>query len=353
MARRRSTHRKLRALVSLGVLLAITLAVWFWPRGDAAPPDALPPVLTGTVGLDRSKPALERIVPPQKETPPPSARPSVEPPSVSPGLVEVPASRPASSRPATTPDLAGSEADFQAGLEAYLRSDLHTARIRLNRALLAGLPADRAKRARETLADLADRTVFTRAALEGDPLTGYYVVESGDTLVKIAKQLKLFEDFLAEVNGIANKNFIRQGMRLKVVHGPFHAAISKSDHLMHVYLQDVYVRSFRVALGVNGGTPTGRWKVVNHQENPSWVDPRTGKRWHADDPQNPIGEYWIGLEGTRGGAVGQFGYGIHGTIEPGSIGQDVSMGCVRLSPDDVALLYRLLVPGESFVTVSE
>jgi hypothetical protein len=240
--------------------------------------------------------------------------------------------------------------ELQAGLEARRQDDLLKARDLINRALHTGLTPEQSALARQALAELAGRTIFSSAVIAGDPLADHYTVRSGDTLGRISKRFKISEDLLAEVNGITNKNFIREGRRFKVVDGPFHAAITKSNHLMHIYLQDVYVRTFRVALGADGSTPTGRWKVINQQENPGWVDPRTGRRWHPDDPENPIGEYWIGLEGVEGDAVGQFGYGIHGTIEPETIGQNVSLGCVRLAPDDIATVYKLLVVGESYVT---
>ena len=64
-----------------------------------------------------------------------------------------------------------------------------------------------------------------------------------------------------------------------------------------------------------------------------------------------MGERWIGLEGVKGNAVGREGYGIHGTIEPESIGKAVSMGCVRMLNEDVAFLYDLMLPGRSTVTI--
>jgi lipoprotein-anchoring transpeptidase ErfK/SrfK len=71
----------------------------------------------------------------------------------------------------------------------------------------------------------------------------------------------------------------------------------------------------------------------------------------ADDPQNPLGERWIGLIGVSGGAVGQERYGIHGTIEPQSIGQSISLGCVRMYNEDVAQVYSYLVEKHSTVTI--
>ncbi|MFQ5411724.1 MAG: L,D-transpeptidase, partial [Phycisphaerae bacterium] len=111
------------------------------------------------------------------------------------------------------------------------------------------------------------------------------------------------------------------------------------------------IRSFRVGLGTNGGTPLGRWFVKNKLENPAWTDPGTGRYYAAADPDNPIGERWIGIECVEGGCLGREGFGIHGTIEPQSIGENMSMGCVRLVPEDVALLYDLLVERHSHIDI--
>jgi lipoprotein-anchoring transpeptidase ErfK/SrfK len=72
-----------------------------------------------------------------------------------------------------------------------------------------------------------------------------------------------------------------------------------------------------------------------------------------DDPKNPLGPYWLGLEGTDGLAVGQRSYGIHGTIDPDSIGKMSSMGCIRLHNQDVEVVYKLLIPGKSTVVVKD
>src|SRR5690606_2805039 len=105
----------------------------------------------------------------------------------------------------------------------------------------------------------------------------------------------------------------------------------------------MFVRSFRVGLGENDGTPLGQFVVsANKLVNPGWVNPRdSSQRYDRDDPKNPIGEFWIGLDGV-GSSAGVTGYGIHGTIEPESIGQNKSMGCVRLADADIALLFELL-----------
>ncbi len=87
--------------------------------------------------------------------------------------------------------------------------------------------------------------------------------------------------------------------------------------------------------------------------NPSWTNPRTGERFGADYPLNPIGEFWIGLDGIDPHNLQERGFGIQGTIEPDSIGQDRSMGCVRLGDDHIALVYEMLTEGNSTILVRD
>lgn len=357
LGRHRARRRWWAGLLALGVGV---LAVAYVPRWFSSRDDSTPLMSTLDDGSGDAQPAdtgvaLRPIVPPG---PPAGEVETVEvlPPRRDNEPPAPPVTAPPSSQPAVEPAVSGAadaRAAMEAGFAARQRDDLLAARVSLNRALHAGLSPLDAQRVREALAQIADETIFSRTVKPDDPLVERYTVQPGDTLGKIAKRVFVSEDLLAQINGIADKNFIRESMTLKVIHGPFHVSISKQDHVMHVYLQDVYVRTYRVALGSNGSTPTGKWKIINHQENPGWVDPRTGKRWHPDDPGNPIGEYWIGLEGVEGDAVGAFGYGIHGTIEPDKIGQDVSLGCVRLAPDDIAVVYRLLMPEHSYATVTD
>ena len=107
------------------------------------------------------------------------------------------------------------------------------------------------------------------------------------------------------------------------------------------------VASFPCGLGTNDSTPLGVFKVRTGSKlvNPEWRNPRTGELYAANDPKNPIGERWIGLQGTTAETAKFTGYGIHGTTEPESIGRQMSMGCVRLGDAEVQVVYELI--GES------
>ncbi|RME39135.1 MAG: L,D-transpeptidase, partial [Planctomycetota bacterium] len=45
--------------------------------------------------------------------------------------------------------------------------------------------------------------------------------------------------------------------------------------------------------------------------------------------------------------------GIHGTIEPDSIGRSVSLGCIRMHNEDVEEVYKYLVERHSTVVVTD
>jgi lipoprotein-anchoring transpeptidase ErfK/SrfK len=245
------------------------------------------------------------------------------------------------------------QAHLSQAQRASQQGDLITARTAYSAALDKHLPPGQEDQIRTELTKLADETIFSPRRAPGDPLTDTCVVQPGQTLRTIATQYKITDNLLAKINGIANRQLIRAGQTLKVVHGPFHAVVDKSDHCIYAYLQDVLVRSYRVGLGANDSTPTGQWRVKDKLINPTYYPPRGGTVIAADDPNNPLAERWIGLEGVSGPAKGQDRYGIHGTIDPDSIGKSVSMGCIRLHNPDVEELFDMLIVTDSLVTVRD
>ena len=112
------------------------------------------------------------------------------------------------------------------------------------------------------LANLAEKWLFSRDVYESDKLTSYYLVQSGDLLAVIAKRYKVPYQALMEVNKIARPELLQAGRKIKVIDGPFNAVIYKSSFTMDLYLQNVYVKTYRVGLGKEQyDTPSGRWRV--------------------------------------------------------------------------------------------
>jgi len=206
-----------------------------------------------------------------------------------------------------------------------------------------------------------DRLVFSSEVVEGDPFCFKYTVKSGDSLGKIAQDFKLHVNwrFLQRINGLQRPELIQVGQTLKIVTGPFHADIDRTAHTLKLYLgdgpQQVYVREYSVGLGAFDSTPSGLFRVRPHSKlvNPPWTNPRTREHFTANDPGNPIGEFWLGLEGIENHNKQEAGFGIHGTIDPHSIGQNESMGCVRLPNGEIDVVYEVLTEGVSTVWINQ
>jgi lipoprotein-anchoring transpeptidase ErfK/SrfK len=240
------------------------------------------------------------------------------------------------------------------------------ARKILNDALLSGtLSAPEADAARAQIAELNQSIIFSTTRFADDEFGGTYSVQPGDVLQRIASRFDVTPEVLQKLNGLSDPRKLRAGATIKVIRGPFHAVVSKKRFEIDLYIGSLpgvpatgtatpmYVRSFRVGLGKDDSTPVGLWKVKpqNKLRNPTYYSPRGEGIIDADDPENPLGERWIGLEGIDGHAVGKESYGIHGTIDPKSIGKMESMGCIRLLNEDVEWVFDLLTEGKSYVQI--
>jgi lipoprotein-anchoring transpeptidase ErfK/SrfK len=242
---------------------------------------------------------------------------------------------------------------------ALAPSDAVRARAELTRLLDGGdLSAAERQQAYAGINSVAQQIFLSPTIAPGDVAAQSYVVQRGDSLARIASREKLGIDwrFIQRINGLPNERAIRPDMRLKLAHGPFHAEVVKSEFRFNVYAgagaERVMVLSMPCGLGENDSTPTGTFRVRKNSKlvNPEWRNPRTGERFAANDPKNPIGERWIGLEGTTAEMAKFTGYGIHGTVDPTSIGRQMSMGCVRLGEREVEVAYEL-IGSDSTVTI--
>ena len=207
---------------------------------------------------------------------------------------------------------------------------------------------------KDKLAELAEKWLFSRDCFPGDRLCSRYKVEPGEMLSQIAKRYKVPYEVLLGINNISRPEALRAGETIKVINGPFNAIVYRSDFVMDLYLQNTYVRSFKVGVGrADRPTPTGLWKVKADGKliKPNWTDPDTGRLYSGDDPDYPLGSRWIGLEGVEGSAKDRTGFAIHGTKNPEDIGKASSRGCIRLYNGDAILVYSLLVPVHSDLRV--
>jgi L,D-transpeptidase ErfK/SrfK len=108
--------------------------------------------------------------------------------------------------------------------------------------------------------------------------------------------------------------------------------------LYHFFPKIKMVTTYPVGIGDTGWeTPVAVGRVIDRRINPTWTVPKSLRAKYGiatipPGPNNPLGKYWIGLS-IRG-------YGIHGTNFPWGVGRLVSHGCIRLYPEDIAILFE-------------
>ena len=107
---------------------------------------------------------------------------------------------------------------------------------------------------------------------------------------------------------------------------------------------------------VGWATPEGTTKVVSHVKDPTWTPPLSVRKEHEKDgdilpatvppgPENPLGRHMMRL--------GWPSYLIHGTNKPPAVGMRASAGCVRLYPEDIALIFEAVPDGTKVTVVNQ
>jgi lipoprotein-anchoring transpeptidase ErfK/SrfK len=171
------------------------------------------------------------------------------------------------------------------------------------------------------------------------PRTTAYEIKPGDTLSKIAKEFKTTPDLIIKSNNLAN-DLIIPGKKLKVWTVRFTIMVDKSQNVLLLKTEDEILKTYTVSTGLNNSTPVGTFKIINKLQNPTWF--KAGAVVAPGSAENVLGTRWLGFNIP--------GYGIHGTVEPEKLGQQVTQGCVRMLNTDVEELYTI-VPVDTEVTI--
>jgi LysM repeat protein len=290
------------------------------------------------------------------EAPPQPGTPAPTPTQSQPGLTPVSGSPTA---PVVSSEPNPAVADILSRAIALKQSQpgrIMEARNNLNDALKLPMSEQQKQAVKDEMAKLADDWLFGPAVFAGDTLCETYMVKRGDLLQVIGRRQKVPFEILMQINNIAKPENLQAGRAIKIVKGPFHAKVDRSAFTLDLYLDDMYVRSFKVGLGKPGyETPTGVWRVKDSGKliQPPWTDPDTGRLYKATDPDYPLGSRWVAMEGLEGAAKDKTGFAIHGTKEPDQIGTAGSRGCIRMYNGDAVLIYNLLTPVYSKIEVFE
>ena len=280
------------------------------------------------------------------------------------GSVEGEAKSPTQTKPAGGNPVAAKA--YASGVELMKAGKLIEARNQLTKALKSGeLDEGLTKEARAALTELANKTILSATVYDGDPYTFSYTFKPKEILERIERRdgLHVPPEIILKINGIADATKIQAGQSLKMIRGPFHAVVHKSQFAMDVYLQETFVRRFRIGIGApQTPTPEGFFCVRRGGKlrgAPYTPPPSSGLPQRAILPGEdgyPLDKHghWIGLTGIAEKGTNytaQDGYGIHGTNDPASVGKAASHGCIRLIDADIEMVFAMLYDKYSTVEI--
>lgn len=183
--------------------------------------------------------------------------------------------------------------------------------------------------------------------------TEIITTERGDTAYKIGRIYELGKDELLQANPqlkelgrIPPGTTITIPARFILPNTPHEGiTINLAEKRLYFYPKGTNeVITEPIAIGREGwDTPEIHTQIVQKITNPEWVAPNTIIEYAANKginlskvarpgPDNPLGHFALRL--------GNWVVLIHGTNEPLAIGKRVSSGCIRMYPEDIALLFE-------------
>ncbi len=109
------------------------------------------------------------------------------------------------------------------------------------------------------------------------------------------------------------------------------------------------VITFPIGIGREGmDTPLGSYRIIEKIKDPSWTIPVSMRAEYPElpavvppGPDNPLGSHALRLSNPA--------YLIHGTNKPLGVGRRVSHGCIRMYPEDIRRLFRMVERGTRVV----
>jgi len=182
-------------------------------------------------------------------------------------------------------------------------------------------------------------------------------VRPGDSLTSVSARFGVEVPALARSNGLAPEAWLRVGQRLRIDNPHLVPGWAERGILINVPQRMLFLfrdgrvaGAFPVGLGrPDWPTGLGRYRIASRVRDKTWIVPpsiqeemRTAGKPVLTEvppgPDNPLGGYWLGLEGVA--------CGIHGTIAPASVYRFRSHGCIRVHPSDIAALFAQVEVGE-------
>lgn len=180
-----------------------------------------------------------------------------------------------------------------------------------------------------------------------------YQLKKGERLPSLAQRRALRLQVITKQNNLKN---LKPGTTIKLNYDyilphelPDGLVVNLAELTVYYFHNGVFISRYPLAAGRRDWeTPTGTYKILSKEKNPTWHVPNS-IQWEMYDkgqevitevppgPKNPLGGYFI--------LTSAEGVGFHATTSPWTVGRYASHGCFRMLPDQVAELFTLIGVG--------
>ena len=183
-----------------------------------------------------------------------------------------------------------------------------------------------------------------------------HITKNKESLIEIARKYDLGFNEIVDANPDVDAFVPGDGLKVIVPtrwtlpNVPLYRGIVINLSEMRLYYffkkhKSILVKTFPIGIGTEGNnTPLGTFSVIEKIAKPSWHVPEsilkedpTLPRVVPPGPENPLGSHALRLSLPT--------ILIHGTYRPFGIGRRVSHGCIRLYPEDIPKLFKLIPTG--------
>ncbi len=197
---------------------------------------------------------------------------------------------------------------------------------------------------------------------EGDLVGDYAEIAATreDTLIDIARRSSLgYEEVVNANPGVdpwlpGEGTVVRLPLRRVLPDAPREGiVVNLPEHRLYYYPpakpgEPRVVVTYPVSVGkMDWSTPLGLTKVASKIKDPPWYPPESVRAEHAAHgdmlpkmipagPDNPLGLFAMRL------AIPGGSYLIHGTNKPAGVGMQVTHGCMRLYPEHIEELFKMV-----------
>jgi len=130
--------------------------------------------------------------------------------------------------------------------------------------------------------------------------------------------------------GGAGYVYLRQPVYYRTNHPVGTIVVDKSQSFLYVVRPSLSAVRYGIGVGPECNAAAGLYQIVRKEEWPGFKMPASGKVADDERNKNPFGARALYLSKESR---------IHGTNAPSSIGRPASLGCIRLTNDDVVYLY--------------